>query len=109
MGNGERPHDGEQERHAQDRPQERHGDVHALKDVAKHAVQQFCELSGLQVEALSGARPEGQGWSLLVEVVELERIPSTMSVVATYRVDTDGNGDLVSYERLRRFTRCTID
>lgn len=46
---------------------------------------------------------------MLVDVVELERIPSTTSVVATYRIDLEDNGDLVGYERLRRFYRGTVD
>jgi hypothetical protein len=46
---------------------------------------------------------------VLVDVVELERIPSTTSVMATYRVDVDGGGALTGYERLRRFTRGSVD
>jgi hypothetical protein len=46
---------------------------------------------------------------VLVDVVELERVPSTTSVMATYRVDIDASGDLTGYERLRRFTRGSVD
>jgi hypothetical protein len=54
-------------------------------------------------------RREEHGWSVLVDVVELERVPSTTSVMATYRVDLDEDGALTGYERLRRFTRGSVD
>jgi hypothetical protein len=57
----------------------------------------------------TGVRPEEDGWSVLVDVVELERVPSTTSVMATYRVDVDADGALTGYERLRRFTRGSVD
>jgi hypothetical protein len=76
---------------------------------AAQAVEQFTKLSGRVAESVTGAKAEGDGWSLLVDVVELERSPPTMSVLATYRVDADRDGNVISYERLRRFTRNTTD
>ena len=73
--------------------------------VTRVALAQFTELIGQSPHAVTGARPQGEGWSLLIDVVELERVPDTTSVLATYRVDTDRDGNLTSYERLRRFTR----
>jgi hypothetical protein len=81
----------------------------SLIGVASQAVAQFSKLSGRAAESVTGAKAEGEGWSLLVDVVELERTPPTLSVLATYRVDTDHDGNLLSYERLRRFTRNAID
>jgi hypothetical protein len=46
---------------------------------------------------------------VLVEVVDVERIPSTTSILSTYRVDTDPRGGLVGYERIRRYTRASTD
>jgi hypothetical protein len=81
-----------------------------LGDVAETAVAAIEKLSGFHAERISGARPGDDGdWSLLVDVVELTRVPDTTSVVATYRVDADRSGRLRSYERLRRFTRGAVD
>ncbi|GAB3899347.1 hypothetical protein GCM10029964_085160 [Kibdelosporangium lantanae] len=67
-------------------------------------------MTGRQPEAVIGVRAgDGGGWSVLVEVVELDRIPASTSVLATYRVDVDAGGVLQSYERLRRYTRGTTD
>ena len=81
----------------------------ALLGVASQAIEQFTKLSGRVPESVTGARPESEGWSLLVDVVELERTPPPMTVLATYRVDVDREGNLVAYERLRRFTRNATD
>lgn len=75
----------------------------SLRDVTRQAVADFSDLTGQTTIGVSGARPEKDGWSLLVDVLELERIPPTTSVLATYRVDTDAEGNLRSYERLRRY------
>lgn len=74
------------------------------------AKEQFGALIGRTPEAVSGIRalPDG-GWSVLVEVLELERIPATTSVMSTYRVDVDATGELRGCERLRRYTRGTTD
>jgi hypothetical protein len=70
----------------------------------------FHALTGHEKSSVTGLkpRPEG-GWSVLVDVVELARIPASTSVVATYRVDIDENGALCGCERLRRYTRGATD
>ncbi|WP_410626918.1 gas vesicle protein GvpO [Amycolatopsis sp. cmx-8-4] len=74
------------------------------------ATEVFTAITGRQPEGVTGARPTAdRGWSVLIDVVELERIPATTSVIGTYRVDVDSTGELVSYERIRRFTRGTTD
>jgi hypothetical protein len=80
-----------------------------LKELVSAAVRDFVELNGQPVDRVSGVRREESGWSILVDVVDLERVPSTTSVLSTYRVDTDDEGQLVGYERIRRFTRASTD
>ena len=77
--------------------------------VVRSALVQFNDVTGQQAVAASGLRKDGDGWSVLVEVVELERIPDTTSVMATYRVDIDAQGELTGFERLRRYTRGAVD
>jgi hypothetical protein len=87
----------------------RNGDHGGVVGAVKGALEQFAELTQFQPVATTGVRREDDGWSVLVDVVELERVPSTTSVMATYRVDLDGNGELTSFERLRRFNRGSVD
>ena len=77
--------------------------------VVRSALAQFHDVTGQPAVAATGLRREGEGWSVLVEIVELERIPDSTSVMATYRVDLDAQGDLTGFERLRRYTRGAVD
>jgi len=79
-------------------------------DAIRAAKDQFGMVTGLTPHAVTGIRSRGDGgWSVLVDVVELARIPDSTSVMATYRVDIDADGELGACERLRRFTRGTTD
>jgi hypothetical protein len=80
-----------------------------LATIVRGALEQFAGLTRLEPVAATGVRREQDGWSVLVDVVELERIPATTSVMATYRVDVDTTGGLAGYERLRRFSRGSVD
>ncbi|MFD7445445.1 gas vesicle protein [Streptomyces sp. NPDC059909] len=75
----------------------------------RSAAQQLEQLLGRPPESVSALRPTDDGWEANVEVLELERIPETTSVMASYRVTLDKEGDLVAYERVRRYTRGQID
>ncbi|MFF3446191.1 gas vesicle protein [Streptomyces sp. NPDC002667] len=75
----------------------------------RSAVEQLTSLLGRAPESVSAIRPTDDGWDADVEVLELERVPETTSVMATYRVTLDKEGELVAYERKRRYTRGQID
>ncbi|GAA5036978.1 gas vesicle protein [Actinopolymorpha pittospori] len=77
--------------------------------VVKRAAQQFFELTAKQPEGVTGVRKSDTGWSVLLDVVELERVPSTTTVIATYRIEVDEDGELMGYERLRRYVRGAVD
>jgi hypothetical protein len=78
-------------------------------ELAAMARAQFEEITGREVEAISALMKRDQGWELHVEVLELERIPQTTSVLATYAVCLDSAGRFLGYERLRRYTRGQVD
>jgi Gas vesicle synthesis protein GvpO len=85
-----------------------------LPNTASAAVEsaraQFRALTGHENDSVTGLRPRPEGgWSVLFDVVELERIPASTSVMATFRVDIDATGALCGYERLRRYTRGATD
>ena len=75
----------------------------------RNAAEQLAELLGRVPESVSALKPTDEGWQADVEVEELERVPETTSVMASYRVTLDKKGELQSYERIRRYTRGQID
>ena len=73
--------------------------------------------AGTQLEQLTGRKPEpvlgvarsdGE-WVVTFELVELSRVPSSTDVLAAYEVVVDGDGQLVRYERTRRYRRSESD
>ncbi|WP_328923454.1 gas vesicle protein [Streptomyces sp. NBC_00190] len=87
----------------------RHSGTAGAAAAMRAAARQLAELLGRLPDSVSSLKPTEDGWEAQVEVVELERIPDTTSVMASYRVALDEDGELISYERTRRYTRGMID
>jgi Gas vesicle synthesis protein GvpO len=73
--------------------------------VAARAAEQLIELIGKEAEGVVGLERTDDGWRVLVEVLELRRVPTTTDVLATYEVRVDPSGDLEGYRRLQRYAR----
>ncbi|HEX5565373.1 MAG TPA: gas vesicle protein GvpO [Streptomyces sp.] len=80
-----------------------------LGEVLRTARSDFTDLTGLRAQSVSRFERTGDGWALEVEVLELERVPDTMSLMATYEVTLDGDGRLAGYRRVRRYERGRAD
>ncbi|HEY1706191.1 MAG TPA: gas vesicle protein [Trebonia sp.] len=68
-------------------------------------MEQISELTGKEPESVTGVSPSDDGWRITVEVVEDRRIPSSTDLLATYQTDLDSDGELISYRRIRRYSR----
>ncbi|RRO18714.1 gas vesicle protein [Saccharopolyspora rhizosphaerae] len=77
--------------------------------LVRKAREQLEELIGMESESISALNKTGDGWQLNVEVVETPRVPDTTSILATYSVHLDSDGDLIGYERVRRYSRGRLD
>jgi hypothetical protein len=60
---------------------------------------------GVEAESVSGLTRTSNGWTVTLEVVELRRIPESTDVLASYEVELDGDGNLLGFERGRRYHR----
>ncbi|NGO77306.1 gas vesicle protein [Streptomyces sp. YC504] len=77
--------------------------------VLREAMLQLAELTGMQAESASAFERTEDGWRLEIEVLELTRVPDTMSLLASYAVDLDPQGELTGYRRIRRYERGRAD
>ncbi|GAA2595956.1 MULTISPECIES: gas vesicle protein GvpO [Streptomyces] len=78
-------------------------------EVLREARAQLAELTGMTAESVSSFEQTEEGWALEVEVLELERVPDTMSLMASYQVELDSEGQLTGYRRVRRYERGRSD
>jgi hypothetical protein len=84
---------------------EKSGEKLTALELTRAAKKAVAELTGYPPESVSGLQWDGESWLVTVDVCELERIPSTTDVMATYVVQLDESGGLLGYKRTRRFPR----
>ncbi|MCF3119911.1 gas vesicle protein [Streptomyces arenae] len=77
--------------------------------VLREARVQLAELTGMTSESVSSFERTEEGWLLEIEVLELARVPDTMSLLASYEVRLDPQGELTGYRRIRRYERGRSD
>ncbi|WP_255951444.1 gas vesicle protein GvpO [Streptomyces odontomachi] len=73
--------------------------------IHQRARAQLAELLGRDAESVSSFEQSEDGWTLEIEVVEMARIPDTMSLMGSYRVQVNHDGELMGYRRLHRYER----
>lgn len=73
--------------------------------IARSAKEQLSELLNKDSETVIGIQRTDDGWEVDLEVVETQRIPDTTDVLAIYRVQLNGSGDVEGYQRLERYIR----
>lgn len=76
---------------------------------AKAASRSLEGLIGHPAEGVSAVRPSDDGWCVVVDVLEVPRIPDTTSLLASYEVQLDRAGELLEYQRIRRYRRGSAD
>ncbi|WP_457514075.1 gas vesicle protein GvpO [Streptomyces sp. TE33382] len=79
----------------------------------EHAARAACQslegLIGHAAEGVSAVRRSDDGWCVLVDVLEVPRIPDTTSLLASYELQLDRAGELLEYRRVRRYRRGAAD
>jgi hypothetical protein len=74
-------------------------------EIARRAKEQLVGLTGLALDTISGIAQDEQGWHVTLEFVEMRRIPEGNDMLATYETLLDGEGELIHYQRTRRYRR----
>ncbi|MBM7171122.1 gas vesicle protein [Streptomyces sp. G44] len=103
--------DNENDREEQDAQTEQNGQSELPGPMAalRAAQTQLAELTGMTAESVSSFERTDEGWLLEIEVLELARVPDTMSLLASYEVRLDPQGELTGYRRIRRYERGRSD
>ncbi|MET9364106.1 gas vesicle protein [Streptomyces sp. NPDC006632] len=83
--------------------------VRGAEHAARAASQSLQGLIGHPTEGVTAVGREDDGWRVVVDVLELARIPDTTSLLASYEVRLDQEGELVEYRRVRRYRRGSAD
>ncbi len=87
------------------KPPARKGPEHA----ARAACRSLEALISHPAEGVSAIRRSDDGWAVVVDVLEVPRIPDTTSLLASYEVQLDQACELLEYTRVRRYRRGAAD
>ncbi|MEE2046530.1 MULTISPECIES: gas vesicle protein [Nocardiopsidaceae] len=98
-----------QDNGSEGRPPPRSPGRKSMMERLREAREQFEEITGIEVESVSSFERDGEGWSLNLETLELRRVPDTVSMLATYSVELDSDGEIQGYRRVKRYTRGRSD
>jgi hypothetical protein len=76
---------------------------------ARRARDEFGELTQTPVERVSAVQRTDSGWLVVVEGLELRRIPDSMDVLGVYEVELSGRGQVVGWRRVGRHHRSQVE
>jgi hypothetical protein len=74
-------------------------------EIASQACQELERLLGRAPEAVSGIERRNGHWSVMLDVVELRRIPDSTDVLASYELVLDDAGNVARMARKARYLR----
>lgn len=77
----------------------------STREIAERAVEQVHDLIGRPVESITGVERDGSEWTVTLEVLELERVPTTTDILGKYEVTLDKDGEMTGTQRTRRYPR----
>jgi hypothetical protein len=89
----------------QRRPARRSRKAMTAGEAAKAALREIAALTAKQPESVTEVERTEDGWTVGVELVEDQRIPSSADILATYETTINADGELLSYRRVRRYAR----
>ena len=87
------------------RAEQHDGSSLTARRAARTALRQIVELTAKRAESITGVERREDGWTVSIEVVEDRRIPSSADILGTYETRIDADGELISYRRVRRYSR----
>ena len=87
------------------RPARRGRPAMTAGEAAKAALREIAALTAKQPEGVTEVERTEDGWTVGIELIEDQRIPSSADILATYEITIDADGELLSYRRVRRYAR----
>lgn len=80
----------------------------SIQEVVRSAMAQLGDITGLISDNVSSLTKVDSGWQLVVNMIELKRIPPSTDMLASFDVSVDGKGNITRYQRSRRYLRDQI-
>jgi hypothetical protein len=76
-----------------------------LASLVEDTKRQMMSITGMEYDTISQFDQSGDGWTLVIDMLEHRSIPRTQDLLSSYEVALDGSGRLKSWRRTNRYTR----
>ena len=73
--------------------------------IAQQVKEQLAELTHIKPDTISAISKDDKGWHIVVEMIEMKRIPEATDMLASYETLSDEEGNLINFHRTRRYLR----
>lgn len=73
----------------------------SMRSMIEAATRQVTEVTGLKPATVTGAYTDAEGYHVILEMIEMARIPSAQDVLGEYEVLMDEGGGILKMERRR--------
>lgn len=76
-----------------------------LASLVEDTKRQMITITGLEYDTVCQFDQTGDGWTMVIDMLEHRSIPRTQDLLSSYEVALDANGRLKSWRRTGRYTR----
>lgn len=80
-------------------------DVLTLTDLVESAKRQMTSITGMEYDTISEFDQVGDGWAVVIDMLEHRSIPRTQDLLSTFEVRLDNAGRVTRWKRTNRSTR----
>ena len=70
-----------------------------MSKIIQKARTELNNLTGLEISSTVSAEKEGDGWLVIMEVIEKRSIPDSMDILAKYETRLDAEGNMEDFKR----------
>jgi hypothetical protein len=71
----------------------------SIKDIVEMAKAELKDLTSFEASSVISIKQDGEGWKVLVELLEKTGIPDRMDILGIYEARLDAEGDMLGYDR----------
>ena len=79
-----------------------------FKNIIEKAKKDLVELTGFSSPSGIGAKKKDGGWVVTIQIMEKKSIPEGMDILGVYEVETDHEGNILSYKRKETRRRADV-
>ncbi|HQT76110.1 MAG: hypothetical protein B7Z80_05955 [Rhodospirillales bacterium 20-64-7] len=79
--------------------------AHTLTSLVESTKRQMTSITGMEYDTISEFDQAGDGWAVVIDMLEHRSVPRTQDLLSTFEVRLDNAGQVTRWKRTGRCTR----